>query len=366
MKIRFFSNIPSPYRVDYFNLLGEKTELEVIFEAEKAPIINEKWYSKNVMQNFNAIFLKKGEIKEKKINFKVVKYVNNQPDLIIFTNYSYYTEMLALIIAKIKKIKYALMIDGGIISQKENKIKKIVKKFLISGANLYFSPSKESDIFLQYYGAKKEKIKRYPFTSLKNNEILKSIVSKDEKDELKNELNIHEKKIVLSVGQFIPRKGYDWMIKAYRNLDKNIGIYIIGGQPTQEYIELKNLYNMKNLHFIDFQNKENILKWYRVANLFVLPTREDIWGLVVNEAMSQGLPVITTSKCVSGLEMISNGINGYIINVENEDELLERTISILNNDTSEMSLNNLNVSSQYTLESMASTTYKIIMDGNLL
>ena len=50
-----------------------------------------------------------------------------------------------------------------------------------------------------------------------------------------------------------------------------------------------------------------------MADLFVLPTREDIWGLVINEAMAKGLPVITTEKCGAGLELIQNGINGQIV-----------------------------------------------------
>lgn len=119
---------------------------------------------------------------------------------------------------------------------------------------------------------------------------------------------------------------------------------------------------MSNLHFIDFQNKKNILKWYKIANVFVLPTREDIWGLVVNEAMGQGVPVITTDKCVAGLELIENSINGYIVNVEDKSNLLKKTNYILSIDTEEIAINNLNVMSQYTLENMVSVTYEILMN----
>ncbi|MFQ9669087.1 glycosyltransferase family 4 protein [Thomasclavelia spiroformis] len=362
MKIRFFSNIPSPYRIDFFNMLGKKVDLEVIFEAEKAPIINNKWYSENAIKSFKAVFLKKGTIEEKKVNFRILQYVNKTPDLLIFTNYSYYTEMIGLICAKIRRLKYALMIDGGMISKKESSFKKLMKTFLISGADLYFSPSRSSDDFLLYYGAEMEKIKRYPFTSLKKEEVLKEIVSIEEKEEIKKEFKVEEEKVILSIGQFIPRKGFDWMIKAYKDMNKNIGIYIIGGIPPKEYIDLKKQYNMSNLHFIDFQNKKNILKWYKIANVFVLPTREDIWGLVVNEAMGQGVPVITTDKCVAGLELIENSINGYIVNVEDKSNLLKKTNYILSIDTEEIAINNLNVMSQYTLENMVSVTYEILMN----
>lgn len=47
-------------------------------------------------------------------------------------------------------------------------------------------------------------------------------------------------------------------------------------------------------------------KYYKAADLFVLPTREDIWGLVINEAMAYGLPIITTDKCVAGVQLLNN------------------------------------------------------------
>ena len=54
-----------------------------------------------------------------------------------------------------------------------------------------------------------------------------------------------------------------------------------------------------------------------------MPTREDIWGLVINEAMAYGLPIITTDNCLAGLELIKNEENGYIIPVNNTELLAQ-------------------------------------------
>ena len=240
MKVRYFTNIPSPYRINFFNELGKKCDLEVVFEAEKAPKINSDWYKDNKIKNFKSIFLKKGIIEEQKINFKILKYVTKKCDVLVFTNYSYYTEMIALIYAKLLRKKYILQIDGGIISYNENVIKRKLKKFLISNASCYLSPSKETDNFLVYYGAQEEKINRYSFTSLYEKDILKKCISDEEKNKLKTKYDIPYEKVIISIGQFIPRKGFDWMIEAYKDLDKSIGIYIIGGKPTEYYLDLKD------------------------------------------------------------------------------------------------------------------------------
>lgn len=363
MKIRYFTNIPSPYRINFFNELGKECDLEVIFEAEKAPKINTDWYKNNNISNFTPVFLKKGTIEEKKINLKILKYVIKNSDLLVFTNYSYFTEMFALIVTKILRKKYILQIDGGIISHNESFLKNKLKKFLISNAYCYLSPSKESDNFLIYYGALKEKINRYYFTSLYKNDIIEHPVENKDKQKTKKDLMIKENKIILSVGQFIHRKGFDWMIDAYKNLDKEIGIYIIGGAATQEYLDLKNKYKMDNLHFIDFMGKNEILKWYRAADLFVLPTREDIWGLVINEALAQGLPAVTTDKCIAGLELIVNKKNGFIVKCEDEESLLQITESFFEKNEADICLMKkeaLSIIKKYTIENMAKNQLDVI------
>ena len=76
-----------------------------------------------------------------------------------------------------------------------------------------------------------------------------------------------------------------------------------------------------NIYFHGFKPKEEIKTYFQAADIFVLPTRGDVWGLVVNEALSFGLPVVTTNRCVAGLELIRDGENGYLVNVEDEKEL---------------------------------------------
>lgn len=65
-----------------------------------------------------------------------------------------------------------------------------------------------------------------------------------------------------------------------------------------------------------FIPQRHVCEYMKAADLFVLPTRYDIWGLVINEAMASGLPIITTTRCVAGVELIENGKNGYVIEPE--------------------------------------------------
>ena len=91
----------------------------------------------------------------------------------------------------------------------------------------------------------------------------------------------------------------------------------------------------------------------------MLPTREDIWGLVVNEAMAFGLPVITTDRCVAGLELVENGVTGYIVPVEDADALAEKMNEALSGNCEAMGAAALERVRPYTIENMASVHLEI-------
>jgi len=85
MKLLIIINIPSPYRLVFFNELGKKIDLTVLFEVERNYALNEKWYTDKIL-NFKGIFLKAGAIEEKKVNFKIFRYLNkNDYDFILVT-----------------------------------------------------------------------------------------------------------------------------------------------------------------------------------------------------------------------------------------------------------------------------------------
>lgn len=355
------TNYPAPYRVDFFNELGKYCDLTVTYEEtpEMQTHREAEWFHENY-DNFREVFLK-STIKKNGHNFislQILNELNNKYDIIVVGVYSTLTSMLAIQYMIAHKIKYFIETDGGI-SKSGKGFSEKVKKYLISNAFGFFSPSISSDDYLKFYGADSKKIYRYPFTSLYKKDLLSESYNRQQKVKLRSELAMLENKIVIGVGQFIYRKGWDILIKVAPLL-KNVGFYIIGGKDIQEYESIKASYNVNNVYFLDFMPKEELKKYYLASDLFVLPTREDIWGLVVNEAMSYGLPVVTTDKCVAGIEMVINEKNGYIVESENIEELKNAIENVLwSNNYNEYVNIALKVASNYTIEEMAKAHLKV-------
>lgn len=355
MKVLFVSNIPVPYRVQFYNELGKCVDLTVIFEAKGASDQGIRFnYNLDDITNFKAIFLTEGNIKEDKVNWSIFKYFDNTYDNIVLTSYSYLTEMAFLLYLKVRRIPYYLSSDGGMVKFDESILKKGLKTFLISGAKGYFSPSKMTDQYLMYYGANSHTIYRYPFTSYKKELQLKRPISSVQKEKRKKQLGFTEKYLVLGVGQFIHRKGWDILLRAFASINEDVALCLIGGGVTDEYIQLINEYKLKHVYFKEFMGDEQLREYYMAADVFVLPTREDIWGLVINEAMACGLPIVTTDRCIAGLEMVKNGVNGFIVKAENADMLHDAIEKIISNESlqAQMAAKSLEVAQKYTIEQM--------------
>jgi len=363
IRVLFFTNIPSPYRVDFFNELGKLCDLTVLYERSEADDRNAGWLKKDGNRHFKSIFLKGKKIRaDSAFCLGVIRYWKSKEyDIKIVGDYATPTGMLSCIYMRVCRIRYGIECDGGFIRNDEKKIVKLIKTVLLSKASFVFSPGKMTDRYVQSYGVNLEKIYRYPFTSLTREDIESAKESIITKNEIKKKLGIEEEKIVLSVGQMIYRKGFDILLESSKHLGENVGVYIIGGEPRQEYIDFVEKNQLKHIHFVRFQRKKDLMKYYLSADVFAFPTREDIWGLVIGEAMSFGLPVITTNRCVAGMELLRSG-GGIIIPVDDSKALEEALQAILNDDRLQKKYSNegLEIIKGYTVEKMAKLHFDVL------
>ena len=364
-RVLFITNYPSPYRVRFFDELGKNMDVTVLFadRIEDKKHRNASWYVAGE-GNFRAVQLEKkiATVGSNALCVDVIGWVKQNFDHIIVGGYSNPTIIWAMAYMRLHKIPFWMEVDGGLIRQ-EKKHKFLVKKRLVTLADKWLSTGPNTTKYLVHYGAKKDKVAEYPFSSLAQGEMLTKMVSREEKAALKLALGITEEKAVLTIGQFIHRKGFDVLLKAAGEVDAGVGIYIVGGVPTQEYLKLRDERMLQNIHFLDFQPKERLKLLYKAADLFVLPTREDIWGLVINEAMAYGLPVITTDRCVAGLDLVEDGVNGYIVPVGDEKALAEKMNLALRADLQAMGAVSLEKIRPYTIENMARSHVEILESG---
>lgn len=363
-KVLFLTNYASPYRVRFFDELGKTADVTVLYSdrVEDIKHRNEGWFEAG-QGGFHPVQLTSvAAMGGENLCPDVLKWLKKPYDVFIIGGYSSPTAMLAMAYLRVRRIPFYMEVDGGLLRQ-EKKIKYLIKKKLVCMADRWLSTGKYPSDFLAHYGARRDRISIYPFSSLYEKDILLRPVSPQEKAQLRRKLGIAQERMILAVGQCIPRKGFDLLLKGARELPKDTAICIVGGEPTEEYLRLREELGLDQVFFPGFQKKENLQNYYRAADLFVLPTREDIWGLVINEAMAYGLPVITTDRCVAGLELVEDGINGYIVPAEDEKALTEAIEKALQGDLEKMGGASLEKIRPYTIENMAKAHMEILERG---
>lgn len=361
-RVLFLTNYASPYRVRFFDALGKGADVTVLCteRIEEKTHRDASWFVAgeghfHLQQLSRRLFTVHGRA----MCLDVVDWLKKPYDAVIICGYSSPTAMLAMVWCHLHKIPYCIEVDGGLI-RRESGLKLWYKRLLVGSASCWLSTGRRTTDFLVHYGAREERVFCYPFTSLEEKDLLKQPVTEEEKAALREALGMKENRIVLSIGQFIHRKGFDVLLKAARELPQDVGVYIVGGEPTEEYLNLRQELGLRNVHFCGFKKKEELALYYKAASLFALPTREDIWGLVINEAMAFGLPTVTTDNCVAGLELVEDGVNGYIVPVDDVKALADAMNRVLSGDMEKMGAAALATAGKYTIENMAKAHLEIL------
>lgn len=360
MRILFSTSSLFPYRVNWLDELGKYADVDVYYLMDNDNARNTEWCAARP-QNCKYTLLKSRSFpKLGQVSFEVKKILKKhwrEYDIILLDGYGFTSQMINISYLNKKKIPYYVNIDGMVPSNKKSGLSYGLKKKIISHIPHILSGSRETNKLLLEYGALEENIINHPFTSLYEKDIFTSIATMEEKEALRNKLNITEKNVVISVGRFSYLngygKGYDVLIRAAKNMEASTGWYIIGGAPTQEFANMVKQNNLTNVHFVDFLKKDALIEYYRASDVFVLMTVSDVWGLVVNEAMACGLPVITTDKCVAGLDLV-NDENGALLRVGDDIGLKEKLEQIFADQEllGRMSKVSLDRIRDYTIENM--------------
>ena len=131
---------------------------------------------------------------------------------------------------------------------------------------------------------------------------------------------------LLFSGKLIEQKAPRLIIEAVRMLHpddrKTVVVGYLGDGPLRASVdELAALSPRVAVRQIGFRNQREMSRYYHAADLFVLPSRAETWGLVVNEALLHGVPAVVSDRVGSGLDLIEPGVTGEICETGSAESL---------------------------------------------
>jgi glycosyltransferase involved in cell wall biosynthesis len=319
INIALVTNIPAPYREKLHELIAEQFQnnYTVIYCAEKEA--NREWKFK--LGNYKKVFLSrfnKGYIHN---NFKIWSELKKiSPDVVI-TGGFYPTMLYAFVWCMLYKKKHMVFTDGTLKSEKHlSIIHKFVRKIVFSRTKAFIGVSQGSKRLYKSY-------------RIENARFFRSYLCVD--NDKFSSPPLEKKYHLMFSGQFIERKLPFFFIEVARIVQERMGnckVLLIGGGPLEKrMIEKLGEYKI-DYDYPGFIDQQKLPEYYSKSRLFLFPTKSDPWGVVVNEAMAAGVPVITCENAGVAHDLVIHEQTGYVLPVE-KDIWAEKIVSMLNDQT---------------------------------
>lgn len=164
-----------------------------------------------------------------------------------------------------------------------------------------------------------------------DNESFSSLVPDEDKNMLRRQLGVEpETKIVLYLGRLTVDKGLAYLIEAFASLARNDAVLVLAGDGDAK-AELEKLVEHRGIRgrvrFPGYVSQKDTLRYYAVSWVYVLPSIttarfKEPWGVVVNEAFNQGVPVIATDAVGAAAGgLVEDEVNGFIVPERNNEAL---------------------------------------------
>lgn len=314
-RVLYLTNIEVPYRVQFFNELAKFCDLTVLYERKKSGNRDPEW-SKSKENNYRAKYLHGIKISgENAFSLGILTEVFSGYSEIIVGCFNSPSQILATLAMRLCKIPYTMNVDGEVfLTNKMLKTK--LKKFILSGAKQYLAAGEKTAKSLKCVAGSK-KVVPYYFSSLTEREI----------NEHRNmSVYCQRSNTILVIGQYFDYKGMDIALEAARQ-DESLHYKFVGmGSGTECFAKEHDV--PRNVELIPFLQKKELEKEYQACAMLVLPSRQECWGLVINEAASFGTPIVSTWGSGAAVEFLADDYQQYLAKPGDAEDLL-RCIRLL-------------------------------------
>jgi glycosyltransferase involved in cell wall biosynthesis len=339
-KLLILTEIIAPYRIPVFNSLAQQEHIDllVVFLAETDPA-NRQWHIYKDEIQFPCQVLPSWRTKLGRhtvlLNHSVSRALSRMmPDVVLCGGYNYLASWQAQRWAKRRQVPFLLWSESTAQDQRSGaRLTASIKRNFFKKCDGFVVPGTSAKRYAGQMGASEKKIFIAP--NAIDNDLFSSLASAARKNlNLRKQLGLPPR-YFLCVARLIESKGIFDLLRAYSRLGQQVrsevGLVIVGHGPLRNELErLAHTISPGMVHVPGFVHREELAGYYALAECLVFPTHSDTWGLVVNEAMACGLPVICSAVAGCAADLMKN--NGRVVAPHDISEL-SRTMEELASDS---------------------------------
>jgi glycosyltransferase involved in cell wall biosynthesis len=311
-RIALLTEIPAPYRIPLFNALADTdgVDLRVLFLAERDPrrqypVYEEEFrFHRRVLTGAGAVARGRWVVLSRGTRRELDEF---DPNLVLLGGWNQPAFWSGLRWARRRGRPVVLWVESTLHDERSGSlVLERLKRRAVGAASGFLVPGRAALEYVESLGVSPDRIVIAP------NAVDLSIFSVDVDRRDRDECTF------LYVGRLAPEKGLEVLVRAFEDVP---GRLLIAGSGPQE-ADLRSLTNGR-VQFLGQLAREELPALYAGADCFVLPSRSEPWGMVLNEAAAAGLPLVATEAAGAGYDLIQEGVNGYRVPVDDAAALTQ-------------------------------------------
>lgn len=337
-RVAVVTGLPTPYREPVFEELSRRpgVALRVLYSADKHDDV--AWDAIETSTfGYDRVFLSNVTPRPLRrlpflgyANFSVTGLLDDfDPTYLIVYGYNQLVHWLAMRWANARGVPFALRSDSNVHLDNSTTLRSRMRRRLlrrtVARAAGLLTVGTANELYWKRYGAPDARIFPAPY-AIDNERVARLVGDWRIRDDVRLRL--------LYVGRLIERKGVDVLLRAFEDVceSKDLALTIVGDGPERGRLKAMQSPNARaRTQWLGKLSNEAAIRRMGAADLFVLPSRYEPWGLVVNEAMAAGLPVLTHQHGGAAIDLVENGRTGWILEDVSVDALRNALVRIAHN-----------------------------------
>jgi len=318
----YWNNIPSPYMVDRFNALAERSSIDFCAWFNDRTAEDRSWTVDESTWRFKYRYVPRTSLGRWAVHWPV-PVLGRRPDLLV-SLYSEPSFLLGWGIARLRGARTCFRVlatyDKWV---RRRRFKEILKRLLFRCVDAAETPGNDGRRYAMRYGIPNDRVFVATHTvapTLARECRLSGAGACD----LRLQLGV-KGTVFLYVGRLWWGKGLRYLLEAFQVVQrgrKDVSLLIVGDGPDAELLrqQCREL-ALSAVAFVGFKQRDELPAYYAAADVLVFPTLGDPYGLVVDEALACSLPVISTDAVGEIADRIHEGVNGFIVPSEDSGAL---------------------------------------------
>lgn len=322
----YWNNIPSPYMVERFDALAERGQVrfEAWFDRRTDP--DRSWDVQESAWRFDARYLPTVGLGPRRVSVPSPLLGPNPPD-VLFSLYAGPSYVLGWSLATIRGVRTGFRVLAPSVAWvPRGRGRDALKRFMFRRVGAAMVPGADAARYATHLGTPPARVRHEPQV-IAVDHFAQARDMPAERERLRSELGLTGLTF-LYVGRLWLGKGVDMLLDAFeqvrRTATDDVHLLLVGDGADEAFLRSRVAERqIRGVVFAGFEQRGALPAYYAASDVFVFPTLGDPYGLVVDEALAAGLPVITTREAGEITARIRDGENGFIVAAADPGALAE-------------------------------------------